>query len=185
MTTIPAGTFAFGPTEGQILVKVFKEGMAAKMGHNLVLEVKNWNAKAEIDPSDLAKASIQATAEVPSFSIVEATGGVKDLTRSDRADIKKNIEQKVLNAARFPTITFRSTGVNASGDTKATLSGELSIAGTSRPVDIQLNLEGGKLKGSFTVVQSQWGIKPFSAMMGALKVRDAVDVLLEVALPTT
>jgi hypothetical protein len=27
-----------------------------------------------------------------------------------------------------------------------------------------------------TVVQSNWGIKPFQAMMGALKVRDAVEV---------
>jgi hypothetical protein len=34
-----------------------------------------------------------------------------------------------------------------------------------------------------TIVQSQFGIKPFSAMMGALKVKDEVEVNLDVALP--
>lgn len=38
-------------------------------------------------------------------------------------------------------------------------------------------------RATFTVVESQWGIKPFKALMGALTVRDAVDVSIDVALP--
>jgi hypothetical protein len=34
-----------------------------------------------------------------------------------------------------------------------------------------------------TVVQSQWGIKPFAALMGALRVRDAVDIVVDLRLP--
>ncbi len=35
-----------------------------------------------------------------------------------------------------------------------------------------------------TVVQSEFGIKPYSAMLGALKVKDEVEIDLDVILPT-
>ena len=183
MSQIPAGTHAFGPAEGQLLVKVYKEGMAAKMGHNLVFEVKRWNAKATVDPSDMSSATVEATAEVTSFSILEATGGAKALGRGDQADIRKNIEEKILNTRQFPEVSFKSTGVTTTDGEKGTLAGELTIVGQTRPVQAQVDASGGRLKATFTVVQSQWGIKPFSAMMGALKVKDAVDVVLDVKLP--
>jgi ribosomal protein L20A (L18A) len=46
-----------------------------------------------------------------------------------------------------------------------------------------LTVSGARVRGIMTVVQSRWGIKPFSAFMGALKVRDAVEIVLDVTLP--
>jgi polyisoprenoid-binding protein YceI len=183
MTEIPPGTHAFGPADGELRVNVFREGAAARMGHDLVFGVRNWSAKLTVDPSDPALSSLEASAEVGSFSIVDTKGGAKPLSRSDHADIKRNIEEKILDVARFPTIDFHSTSVSMVDDTRARLSGELTIAGTTRPVDVTLALAGGRAKASLTVVQSQWGIKPFKALIGALKVRDAVDITLDVPLP--
>ena len=42
---------------------------------------------------------------------------------------------------------------------------------------------GGKIKGNFSVLQTRWGIKPYTAMLGALKVADRVDVEFEVNAP--
>ncbi|MGH8993123.1 MAG: YceI family protein [Acidimicrobiia bacterium] len=184
MPDIPPGTHAFGPADGELRVNVFREGAAARMGHDLVFGVRNWSAKVTVDPSDLTRSSLEASAEVGSFSIVEARGGAKPLSRGDHADIRKNIEEKILDVGRFPTIEFRSTSVTMADETKATLTGELRIAGTSRPVDVALALANGRAKATLTVVQSQWGIKPFKALMGALKVRDAVDITLDVPVPT-
>ena len=55
--------------------------------------------------------------------------------------------------------------------------------GRSELVDVQLTESGGKIKGSFSVLQTRWGIKPFTAMMGTLRVADRVDVEFEVDLP--
>ena len=55
--------------------------------------------------------------------------------------------------------------------------------GRSELVDVQLTESGGKIKGNFSVLQTRWGIKPFTAMMGTLKVADRVDVEFEVDLP--
>ena len=45
------------------------------------------------------------------------------------------------------------------------------------------SVSDGRLTGHMTVVQLEFGIKPFSAMMGALKVKDEVEINLDVALP--
>jgi len=183
MTVIPAGTHTLSPGEGQLLVKVFREGVAARVGHDLVFEVSDWNAKVAIDPAEPSATTVEASVAVTSLRIVDSSGGAKPLTRSDRADIKRNIEEKILDTRRFPAIDFRSTGVSVTGDSRSTVSGQLTIAGTTRPTDIVLTVDGDRVRGTMTIVQTNWGIKPFTALMGALRVRDAVEVEFDLRLP--
>jgi polyisoprenoid-binding protein YceI len=63
--------------------------------------------------------------------------------------------------------------------------GDLSIAGKSSSVSVPLSVSGGKLSGSITLSQKDFGIKQFSAMMGALKVKDQVTVVIEGEVPTS
>lgn len=178
---VKSGTYSLGPTEGRLVVRIYREGFASAMGHDLVLEVTRWSAEVTVDEDDPARSSVTATADVESMEVREATGGAKPLSDKDRADIMKNIE-KTLSTRRYSEITFRSTNVRPAGK-RATISGELTIKGVARPADLEVTLEDGRAKATTTVVQSQWEIKPFSAMMGALKVRDAVDIEAEVSLP--
>ena len=50
------------------------------------------------------------------------------------------------------------------------------MGGKSKPVTFTLAGDGGSIAGSATVKQSDWGIKPYSALFGALKVNDEVTV---------
>ncbi|MGH8976087.1 MAG: YceI family protein [Acidimicrobiia bacterium] len=181
MSDVPAGTHAFGPQDGQLLLKVYREGVASKMGHDLTIEVKDWSAKVDVNPDDPGQSSIEATAQVPSFSVIEGTGGAKALSRGDKADIKRNIDEKILNGS---PITFRSTGGATVNGTRASIPGEMTINGTTRPMTVDVTLDGGKARANFKVNQTDFGIKPFKAFMGALKVRDDVEVQLEVPLPS-
>ena len=62
------------------------------------------------------------------------------------------------------------------------VSGDLTMAGSTRPATFELQLEeGGRIRGTLPVMQSEWGIKPYRAFMGALKVRDTVEVVLDAA----
>ncbi len=180
MPEIPAGSHALGPSDGELLVKVYREGAAKKMGHDLILAVDDWSAKIDVNPEDPSQSSVEATAQVGSFSVKEGIGGAKPLSRSDKAEIKENITDKILT---FPQITFRSTNVSMTGDDRATVEGELDLGGTTKPATLELRLQDGRVKGTMKVVQSNWGIKPFKALMGALKVRDEVEVEIDVALP--
>jgi polyisoprenoid-binding protein YceI len=66
--------------------------------------------------------------------------------------------------------------------------GDLTIVGATRPAEliVVVGLIASRLRGTVTttVVQSSFGIKPYSAMLGALRVRDAVEVRAEVRLPS-
>jgi hypothetical protein len=41
----------------------------------------------------------------------------------------------------------------------------------------------GRVTGTLPVTQSDWGIKPYRGLMGALKVRDTVEIGIDVQLP--
>jgi polyisoprenoid-binding protein YceI len=181
--TIKPGTYTLGPSDGTLQVRTGRQGMASKVGHDLTLEASNWNATVTIDPEP-SQSEVKATIEPRSLEVVAAIGGAKPVSEKDKKDIKKNIAGLLGNNS----ITFQSTSVKANSDTAATVVGDLSVASQSRQVTLDLTVEpdGGtvRLKGRVPVVQSNFGVKPFSAMMGALKVKDEVEVDLEVRLPS-
>ncbi len=165
--SIPEGTHKIGPSNGSLTINTGKEGAAAKMGHDLVLTVNSWEATVEGGDS----ASISLTADPGSIEVTSGSGGAKPLSDKDKKDIKKSIAGKVLGSSQ---ITFQSSEVSDSA-----AKGDLSIAGKSDSVNIPLNCSGDKISGSIRLSQSQFGIKQFSAMMGALKVKDSVEVVFE------
>ncbi len=178
--TIAQGTHDIGPQDGKVLVNVYKDGVAAKMGHDLTLEATSWNGKADINPGDPGSSSVQVSIDAGSLEVVEGKGGAKPLSDNDKRDIKKNITDKCLNTNKYGQITFESTGVSGQS-----LKGDLTINGQSRPVTLDLSVDdNGQVKATTSFQQSQFGIKPFSAMLGALKVKDNVDITIDLQLPT-
>lgn len=165
--TIPAGTYSIGPDNGSLKVKTGKEGAAAKMGHDLVIGVSSWSATVTGGDSP----SITLTADPGSLAVIEGSGGAKALSDKDKGDIKKSIDKKILGSSQ---ISFSSTQVS---DGRAR--GDLSIAGQSSSVNVPLTVNGDTITGSLSLSQSDFGIKQFSAMMGALKVSDQVTVEFE------
>ena len=165
--SIPEGTHTIGPSNGSLKVKTGREGAASKAGHDLTLGVTSWEATVEGGDSP----SIRLAADPGSIEVIEGHGGAKPLGDKDKADIKKSINSKVLGSDQ---ITFTSTEVS---DSQA--KGDLSIAGNSSQVSVPISVSGDKIRGSVTLSQSDFGIKQFKALMGALKVKDEVTVEFE------
>ena len=138
--------------DGSLLVHTFRDGAAAQLGHDLVLEVRDVALERDGD-------AVTLRADPGSLHVREGRGGVKPLSEGDREQIRRNIARKVLPAG---PITFRG---RVEGDR---VSGELTIGGRARPVSGTVD--------RVVLRPSDWGIKPFSALMGALKVRDEVVV---------
>ncbi|MDP9404255.1 MAG: YceI family protein [Actinomycetota bacterium] len=180
--TPKSGTHTIGPQEGSLTVHTFRAGMGAKIGHDLVLEAKKWNGTVNIDADNPAASSVEVTVDLNSLEIVNATGGVKPLSDKDRADIAKNIE-KTLDTGKHPNVTFKSTSVTGSAPT-VSVTGDLTIKGTTRPATLDVTADGNRVTGKASVVQTEFGIKPFSAMMGALKVRDDINLEFTCTLPS-
>jgi polyisoprenoid-binding protein YceI len=160
-----------GPDSGTLVVKTYREGVAAKAGHDLVIEVTRWEANV-----DLAAGTIELTADPRSLEIREGLRGVKPLTDRDRREIRKNIDDKVLHGQ---PIAFRSRLVRAD-EGRLHVEGDLTLAGNTRPLTADLEVAAdGRVRGTIPLTQSDWGIKPYRGLMGALKVRDAVEIVFD------
>lgn len=173
------GTHSVGPGNGSCRVHTYREGMAQKIGHDLIIEVGQWSASVEVDEGG-SPTAVSLQADPRSLQILEGRRGVKPLTDSDRAEIRSNIDEKILGGR---PITFQSSAVDLAGG-RMVVRGELTIVGSTKPASFELGLDDdGRLTGTLEVTQSEWGIKPYRAFMGALKVRDTVDVVLDAKLP--
>jgi YceI-like domain len=175
-----AGTHRVGHDDGTLQVRTYREGLAQKMGHDLIIQVGQWEAAAEVR-EDGTLSGVQLDADPHSLQVREGLRGVRPLTDKDRAGIGKIIDEQILEGR---PIAFRSTAVEP-GYGAVTVRGELELAGTKRPASFELEAAAdGRVRGTVPVTQSEWGIKPYRGMMGALKVRDTIEVILDVPLPT-
>jgi len=180
---IQSGSHAIGPSNGKLIIKSYKDGMGAKLAHDLILTPASWNGTVDIDVDNPAASRASLAIDARSIQIVEAVGGVKSLSDKDRKDIDKNINEKVLQTAKFPQLTFESTSVSGSAP-NFVVAGNMTITGTTRPVNVDLNVDGSQVTAKAKISQKDFGIKPFSAMFGAIKLRDDVDFELSVELPS-
>jgi polyisoprenoid-binding protein YceI len=175
----PPGTYELGPADGTLSVRTSRTGAAAKAGHDLLIHVTTWHATL-VAGADAADSSLALEADATSLHVREGTGGMQKLGDDDRSSIRETIDDNVLK--RQP-IEFRSTAVQADGD-RWTVKGELTLVGRTAPLTFDLTIgDDGSLSGSAVVKQSDWGIKPYSALFGALKVADEVVVAVDARLP--
>jgi hypothetical protein len=177
---IMPGTRELGPDNATLRIKTKRSGAAAKAGHDLVIEVRSWQAEVVIG-EDPAESSLVLSADGGSMEVIEGTGGIMDLTDEDRVEIKKTLEGEVLEPG---PVEFRSTRVTPTEDGRhLEVSGELEMNGKTQPLNFELDLGiDGALSGTATVKQSNWGIKPYSGLFGTLKVRDEIEVTAEAPL---
>lgn len=174
---IESGKYEFGPSNGKLNLSVYKDGVAKAMGHDLTLEVTEWQAEVVVD-DDPGKSSVSASARTQSIKVLEGHGGVKALSDKDKGDIIKNIDNKILKTDQYRDVTFESKSVKGGGD-HFEVDGDLTIMGNTSPATMTIDVNGNSAKGHIPVNQTDFGIKPFSAMMGALKIKPNVDITFE------
>lgn len=178
---VQAGTYELGPGDGTLSVKTSRTGAVAQAGHDLLIHVTAWRATLEVG-EDPAQTSIVLDADATSLRVREGTGGIKALGDDDKASIQETIDDDILKKM---AIEFRSTAVSPTADgSRIGVQGELTLVGETRPVAFDLTIgDDGRLSGSAIVKQTDWGIKPYSALFGALKVADEVEVVIDASLP--
>jgi polyisoprenoid-binding protein YceI len=179
-----SGTHDLGPGDGRVLVKTGREGLAARVGHDLTLEITQWSARVTVPAADDTSDATTLTAELDlgSLTVREGTGGAKPLSEKDHGEIHKQIRKILGNS---PSAKFQSTRVftSASASAGGAVEGTLALHGVSRSIRLEFSSpEPGRYRGSTRIRQSDFGITPYSGFFGALKLRDEVTVEFEVTI---
>jgi hypothetical protein len=169
----------YDATTAECLVYSYKEGLLSKIAHDLKHRVTHFQVRV-----DERLRMIEAELDARSLRVecvmkdgVETDGG---LSAGDKQKIEAQIVDDVLHAQEHPRIRFASISI-APCPEGLDIQGMLELNNVSRPVSVLARRVNGHFAADITVHQPDFGIKPFSAMMGTLKIKP--DVLVRVVVP--
>ncbi len=166
--------------DSRLEVHVGKAGLLAGAGHEHLVRARTFSGSITYEPDHPTDASVTVSVSTEGLYVVPA---------SDSADIPRitaTMRDRVLRVRDNPEIKFVSKAVV--GTTRGVhVEGALTILGHTRPVafDAELRFSGDTLEGtaSFSVRQTDFGIRPYSTALGLVKVADQVN--LEIRLKAT
>jgi len=168
--------WALDAADGELLVRTGVKGRAAQMGHRLTIVMRRWQAAVSWAGGKPVTAELAVDTE--SLQVLRGEGGVKGLSGPEKVVVRANALRS-LNAGRFPEIHF-TTDTIETGDDGYRLTGALEIHGKSRKHVIDLCTEdlgdSWRMSAQSTVRQSDYGVKPYSLLMGSVRVADDVTV---------
>jgi len=175
--TMPEGTvlrYAINPGMSRFDVQVFATGLLSSFGHDPVISIRGFSGEAKFDANSFEASSLHVVIDAGTLTVDD---GIND---KDREEIRRLMNQNVLEVSDYPEIEYESLSVTGSAIDndrfRLALSGNLTLHGITRPQRIAayVVLDGGTMRasGNFSVRQSEYQIKPVSTMGGALKVKD-------------
>ncbi|MEM9356358.1 MAG: YceI family protein [Pseudomonadota bacterium] len=176
-----AGTYKIVSEKSDIRLLAYRGGVLSTFGHNHVVSVSDLTGTIVLEPK-LQGSRIEFVVQVNKLVVDDAEvrrqEGKEFAKQPSQSDIKGTranmLGEQLLNAAQFPTI--KVTGV--SGPTSDGKSAQISITTEllGRHVKLtlpaSLKIAGKQLEASGTrnLTHEELGLKPFSALMGALRV---------------
>lgn len=171
-----ARQWTLGASDGELLLHTGVTGTAARMGHRLTIAMRSWRATVDWDGD--GPSAVEVAVDLDSLDVVHGEGGMTPLSGAERALVRTNA-LKTLQTKRFPQATFRSSAIDRDGDA-VRLVGHLQLGGRSGEQTVDVRVERGdadwRISGEAVVRHTDFGIKQYSMLMGAMKVADEVRV---------
>ena len=173
-------------------VRVYKDPstVAAGLSHDHAIASTQHSGTVTYDPANPAACAINLTVPVAGLdpdpdALRQKVGLPGVLDAGARSEIKEHmLDEGQLHAKAFPTISFVSTGCAPAGD-KIKVSGTLTIRGKSQPVSLNMTVKADatafSASGSLPIRATQFGFQPYSAMLGALKNKDEMTLVVTLA----
>ncbi|WP_348698657.1 YceI family protein [Duganella fentianensis] len=172
----PLPLLQFDDGASQITVIVRRGGLLARLGHDHLIRVKNLRGSIDQQHN---RASLQFRLDEMLVDPPELrlAAGLSPQPSADAvAGTRQNMLNRVLDAARYPLVVLEA---ERSADGQS-LQLSLTLHGVTRrmqlPAKIQSDGRSLRAEGSFTILQSDYGITPFAVMGGALAVQDQLEL---------
>jgi hypothetical protein len=184
------GSYRIDSSQSELRLLIYRAGALASLGHNHVIQNRSVNGSIDVAPT-VASSSFSFSAAVAGFVIDDSQARAEegDDFSSEVSDSAKSgtwnnmTGPAVLNAEKYPVIGVRSVRVDElSGVLTATVI--VTVAGHESSVMVPFKLHkeayGLSATAAFELNQSAIGLTPFSLMLGALAVRDTMQVKLKI-----
>ena len=155
-------------------VQAFAAGMVAVVAHSPKFAIRDLAGDIRFVPGTMQKAAITLTIGVGSLEIMD------EVSSADRREIDRVMYDEVLERSIYPRIDYRSSNATvlktAENMSRVTVTGELTLHGITRGLSLDAQLVTGedtlRAQGSFSLMQSDFGLKIASVAGGTLRLKD-------------
>lgn len=181
-----ATLYQIDPQASVLHIFVYRAGTFARLGHNHVLTSKSLNGRVWMRsqfPGSGFELSLPVADLVVDDSDARRAAGTDfppDIPDADKEGTRKNMLRKeVLDADTYPNVTVKSATVAGSMQAPK-ITARITIKNASHdvvvPTNIVVNGDRLSVSGEFDILQTDFGMKPFSVALGALEVQDRLHV---------
>ena len=172
----------FDASTADCFVLTYKEGLLSPVAHDLKLRVTKFQIEVSDDLQHLEASFDSSSLRVESAmrNGREAPGVLSD---RDKRTIETNIVEEVLQSKKHPEIRYASGSI-VRRDNLALIAGTLTICGRSRLLTVEAIHIEDAWRSSTKINQPDFGVKPYTAMLGTLRIRPDITVTTHLHLPT-
>jgi len=196
----PAGrAYRIDENRSELRILVYRAGPLARLGHNHVVVNRSLRGSA-----NLAEASgpcvFRVDVPVAAFVVddaqarreegVDFAADVPDEAKS--GTLRNMLGASLLDGDEFPMITLNGVALFAADDRPGaalSVSVAISIAGHESTIDVPISFQSDSRQlsatGSLELRQSALGLTPYSLMLGALQVQDAMTIKFDIVATAT
>lgn len=172
--------YSINQTNSKLEINVYKAGAFKAFGHDHLIAAREISGQVQFDARKIENSSVRLKVGTKSLTAIDPGESEKD-RRVVQATM---MGPQVLDAAKFPEITYSSTNVSAVKKTAdgwmLTLSGKLDLHGVQKPVSmpLQVHLEAGRLmaQGELSLLQTDYGMTPVKVAGGSVRVKDKLNI---------
>jgi hypothetical protein len=190
-TEVPGATYyRIDPQASMLHVLVYRGGTFAKLGHNHVMSSKSLTGRVWMHPQ-LARSGFEMAFPVATLIVDDpearrAAGSEfpPEIPEADKQGTRKNmLRAEVLDGESHPRIELKSAQIEGTLPALQ-VTARITIKQSTRDVvvPVKVTVSGDRLTaaGEFAIQQTEFGMKPFSVAMGALEVKDRLDVRFKI-----
>jgi polyisoprenoid-binding protein YceI len=176
-------SYRLTPEDSTFTVQAFAEGLLSAFGHDPVIYIKEFSGEVRFVPESFADASLRLTIDPKSLAV-----GL-EVKEKDRLEIEQTMHREVLETGKFNEIVFNSKNISvsrvAAGRYRVRVIGDLTLHGATQKnlwitAETSLSENGFRGQGGFSIKQTDFGIKPYSAAGGTIKLKNELKFSFDV-----
>jgi polyisoprenoid-binding protein YceI len=181
----PCAPLQADTSASQLVIRAGRNGLLSALSHDHQFTPARWKAEVDFDPE--RPEDVRVNLRIDAATLHDHVARLSQKMR-DYVD-RETVGPEVLDAQRYREIGFHAESARTEGDDgglQGVLHGALSLHGTTRPIDVPFHARaeapGYRVSGSVRFRQTDFGMTPFSAAAGTIRVDDEIQVDFELVL---
>lgn len=182
--SVSGSVYRIDPRASRFVIHVYRDGRLANFGHDHVVASRDVRGYVLL-PDSLAGARADLYLPVATLSVDQAdlranAGFTTGLSADDIETTRRRMLQTVLEGEKYPYIQVHAVPMRGAPP-RLILNVDLTLHGVTRDfqIPVEATVNGGEFsaQGEVDIRQTDFEITPFSALNGALTVKDQLHIV--------